>query len=91
MSERVVDDFEAVDIDEHDRQATVVTHALVEGVAQPLVEHGAVGKLGQRIVSGYETELILREPALEALPDLCAEGFQQLREGFVRLNGFGAE
>src|SRR6266498_5170059 len=60
-------------------------------MAQPLVEHGAVRKLSQRIVSGYETQLILRELALEALPDLCAEGFQQLREGLVRLNGVRAE
>src|SRR5882762_8264239 len=63
----------------------------MQGVAQPLVEQGAVGQIGQGVVGGDKAQLVLGKLALKGLPDLRAEGFQQLYEGFVRLNGLRAE
>ena len=76
MAERVVDVLEAVEVEQQDRH--VVTGALraSDGVLDPVVEQGAVGQGGQRVVQGQALELGLLRLALgDVAQDRDAEPF----------------
>ena len=52
MAERVVDDLEAVEIDEQQRKLPLMAARRLDRVPQHLVEHFPVGKLGQAVMRG---------------------------------------
>ena len=70
MAERIVDRFEVVEIDEHDRHRPQVAPVQIERVREPVVEQRAVGQPGQRVVEGTVGQFGLlrhdveREPAV---------------------------
>ncbi|MEY9743663.1 hypothetical protein ABIF65_003037 [Bradyrhizobium japonicum] len=63
MAERVVDPLELVDVDVMHRDL-FATGDGGELRAQMLVEHGAVGQVGQRVVMGEVGDALLDAPAL---------------------------
>ncbi len=58
MAEAVVDDLEAVDVDEHDRQPAAAAARAGERVLEAVVEQGAVGQPGQRVVQRLMRECV---------------------------------
>ena len=50
MAERIVDDLEAVEIDEQHRKLPLVAPRRLDGEMQQLVEHLAIGQPGQAVV-----------------------------------------
>lgn len=50
MPHGVIDDFEPVEINKEKRQLTLVAFGGLNGLIQQMVEHHAVGQLGQIIV-----------------------------------------
>ena len=52
MAKRVVDLLETVDVEEQDRELVAMPHRMREGYAQPVIEQGAIGQSGDRVVIG---------------------------------------
>src|SRR3990167_4304293 len=59
MTDRIVDRLEAIQVDEHHRQATLIAPGNLAALAQAILEQAAVGQAGQQIMTGIETELSL--------------------------------
>ena len=79
VSERVVDGLEAVEVDEHHRGLLPVAVAQGERLAEPVLQHPAVGKPGQRVVAGHVLGAGFRVLQLRgALGHLALEGVQGL-------------
>ena len=64
MAHRVVDQLEAIQVDEHDRQFGVVSLRLNDGQTQPVLEQYPVGQIGQDVVIGLIRDQFLRPLAL---------------------------
>ena len=64
VAERVVDDLEAVEVEEEDGQPLVVPVGLGHGERQAVVEEQAVGQVRQRVVEGEVLDLLLGALAL---------------------------
>ena len=64
VAERVVDDLEAVEVEEEDGQPLVVAVGLRHGERQAVVEEEAVGQVRQRVVEGEVLDLLLGPLAL---------------------------
>ncbi len=56
VAQGVVDDFEAIQIEEHHRKPVPVAACVSDGVIEPVEEEGAVGQSGQGVVVGQIIE-----------------------------------
>ena len=74
VAEEVVHGLEAVEVDEEDGQGRVVAAADGQGLVDPVVEQGPVGKAGEGVVEG----LVLAEP-LQAGGEVPVLGHQGAR------------
>ena len=64
VAEAVVDSFEVVEVEEDDGEAELLAARAGHRVAYALVEQGAVGQVGDRVVEGLMGELLLKRLAL---------------------------
>ena len=87
MAERIVDDLEAVEIDEQHRETVIVALRCVDRLAQQPVEGLAVRQVGQAVMRGEVFDplvgLVLLVGAIEILHregDVVGEALQQLDE-----------
>ena len=85
VSEGVVDDLEAVHIDEHDGKPAPVALRPRHGKFQTVVKHDAVGQLGERVVLGHELQALLGLLAHRVLADLAADGMRGSNERVIGL------
>ncbi len=67
--ERVVDQLEAVEIQDHDRQLLLAPARPLDRLVQTVVEQQAIGQAGQRIVVGEIADRLLGVPADRDVPD----------------------
>ena len=65
MAETVVDDLEAVEVQEQDRDRSVGPSGSGEGMFEQLVEQDSVGQLGQGIVMSLVGQLVLEDVVLD--------------------------
>ena len=65
VPQAVVDEFEIVEIDEQHRHPTVVALRIQHGLRQAVVEQGAVGKPGQRVMVGHEMNAVFGQLAFD--------------------------
>ena len=56
MSQRVVDDLEAVKVQEHHGQLLLTAARVGDGQVEPVLEQGAVWQSGQQVVVGLEVD-----------------------------------
>src|SRR4029079_19470971 len=91
MTDGVVYDLEAVQVDEQQRKAALEAARLCERLLQPLVEHAAVEEAGQRCVARHEAQVLLRGLARHELPYLAAHDLCRLHEIRIRRPGRAAE
>ncbi|HET7157625.1 MAG TPA: hypothetical protein VFI62_01420, partial [Burkholderiales bacterium] len=91
MSQRIVDDLEAIQIDEHHRQTLAVPLGVRNGRFQPLVKHRAIGQMGERIVHGDELHRFFGLHAYYELTDLATDGLRNSQQCFIRLSYFCVE
>ncbi|MGX1398666.1 hypothetical protein AB7M70_008075 [Bradyrhizobium japonicum] len=87
MAERIVDDLEAVEIDEQHRETVIVALSFVDRLPQQPVEGLAVRQVGQAVMRGEVFDplvgLVLLVGAIEILHregDVVGEALQQLDE-----------
>jgi hypothetical protein len=73
VPERVVDQLEAVEVEEQHGQHALRAAAARDGVGQALGEQEAVGQLGQRVVVGQVLQALLH---LHAFVDVRADGHE---------------
>ena len=64
MTERVVDLFEVVDIDDEDRNSLIRSLRMSDGALQAREKQGAVGKSSEMIVMGLIAHLVVHALAL---------------------------
>ena len=83
VTERVIDYFETVEIDEQHRRHAGETLRARQRLGQPLVEHRAVGQAGQRVVVSEKSQMQLRFLARNELADLAAYSGGDLDHLFV--------
>ena len=60
MAEAVIDDLEAVDIEEDDADPFFMTLRPFQTVVEPVHEEGAIRQIGERIVEGLIGERLFR-------------------------------
>ena len=60
MAERIVDDLEAVEIDEQDRKPQLVAMGGIDRMAQQAVEHLPVRQAGQAVMRGEIFDALVR-------------------------------
>ena len=72
VAERVVDQLEAVEVDEEHREPALVPLRLRERLLQALAEHRAVEEPGERVVARDELEIALGLLARDELADVGA-------------------
>ena len=63
MAEAVVDRFEIVDIEEHDRDESIAPFRAGDGLVDAVLKERAIRQTGQRVVKGKVREIVL-EPLL---------------------------
>ena len=65
VPQAVVDVFEIVEIDEGDRRPAVVALGEQDRLGQSVVQQGAVGKPGQRVMGRHELDAVFGELAFD--------------------------
>ena len=60
MSERIVDDLEAIEIEEYHRHEPVAPVGFHHGLAQPVLQQHAIGQSGERVVMRQIIQPFLR-------------------------------
>jgi hypothetical protein len=86
----VVDDLEAVEVDEHHGKAAAVALRHLDLVVEELAEHHPVRQRGERVVCGHVLDAFLGPLALHELADLAADHPHRLQQPVLRLADFAA-
>ena len=81
LAQRVVEDLEAIQIEEEDRQVGAGALRAGQGVGQAIHEEGTVGQPGQGIAEGLADELVQPARELVDLLRLLLDGGEHAREG----------
>ncbi len=81
LAERVVQDLEAVEVEEEDRQVAAAALGPGQGVGEAIHEEGAVGQPGQGIAEGLADELVQPARELVDLLRLLLDRREHAREG----------
>ena len=91
VAERIVDELEAIEIEEQQGHRLAVALRVVERVGEALVEHVAVGQSRQSVVRCDVEEVLLGLLAGHELADLAADHSHHLQERRVGIADLAAE
>jgi hypothetical protein len=83
VPERIVDDLEAVEIEEEDRDQLAAAASGGDGLHQPILEQAAVGQSGKPVVVGEKLDLLLGAFAFGDIEDAARHGIDNA--GWVTL------
>ena len=82
VAERVVDDLEAIEIEEHDGERPLQPPGVRQGHGQPIAKQTAVGKPGQRVVIGLIFDLLF---GVLSLRDVARDGDELVQHSGGRI------
>ena len=89
MAVGVIDQFEAVDVDEHHPKPLSLSFRMLQGHAQPILEQRPVGQPGEQIVKGLEGDGFLGLLAVGDVPR-DARGAHEVQVGRPFMGGIDA-
>ena len=78
MAHRVVDELEAIEVEEQDRGLDVAPAQALDRLAEPVHEQHAVGQIGQRVVQRAVADVVLGELALERVTEHIGQGLGEV-------------
>src|SRR6266851_5709943 len=91
VAERIVDELEAVEIEEQERHRLAITLRVVERMGEALVEHVAVGQSRQGVVRRDVEQILFGLLARHELADLAADDTHHLQQRRIGIADFAAE